>query len=106
MSSKRRQEGYLLIDHRNSPGMPLVPGGTVFESATITCCHCQTVVILNPDRTRPRGYCQKCDHYICDNPVCHLECRPFKALADRVQTAAITTVADQNQAFFHLNKGD
>ena len=40
--------------------------GGLFESATITCSHCQRVVILNPERNRDRAYCPKCDHYLCD----------------------------------------
>lgn len=101
MSSLRRHEGYLLIDHRDSPGVsaelarPIgapVVGSTMFESATITCSHCQTVVILNPDRSRERGYCRKCDHYICDKctriMAQTLECRPFKQILDEAEKAA------------------
>lgn len=95
--SKRQGEGYLLIDHRNSPGVPAEmahatglpvslsgPGG-VFESATKMCAHCNAIVVLNPDRKRPRGYCAKCDAYVCDNPACGLECRPFKRLIDELK---------------------
>lgn len=93
---KPRREGYLLIDNRNSPGVtpefvhasgqpaPVVMAGETFESATVTCAHCNTIVILNPDRTRPRNYCPKCDQYICDSPVCGLECNPFARLIDNL----------------------
>ena len=71
--SKRDQEGYLMIDHRNSPGFSCDEVGTtalgpgkLYESATFTCSHCQRVVVINPSRTRERGYCPKCDHYVCD----------------------------------------
>ena len=78
MSSKRRHEGYLLVDHRASPGIPehlaRAAGrdpkqsgeGKVYESALIQCEHCRNSVVLNADRQRPRAYCQPCDHYICD----------------------------------------
>lgn len=78
MTSKRRHEGYLLIDNRNNEGVPdellmtmPVPlpkgaGRGVFEAPTITCSHCQAIVIMNPLRNRERAYCPKCDHYICD----------------------------------------
>ena len=94
MSFKRRLEGYLLIDNRNSPGVsaefihqsgvdaPIVPAGTLFESATITCSHCQAIVVLNPNRTRERGYCAKCDHYVCDSPACNRECVPFQRILE------------------------
>lgn len=90
-TSKRRAEGYLLIDHRHSPGIteadlltvPLVRRAEfqvttgLFESPTIRCCHCGTMVVINPSRTRARGYCALCDHYICDSPICHAACTPF-----------------------------
>src|SRR6266536_2801528 len=74
-----KHEGYLLIDHRASPGLPedvarrngLDPRrtgeGKVFEAATLTCAHCKTVVIINPGRTRERAHCFRCSAYICDN---------------------------------------
>jgi predicted RNA-binding Zn-ribbon protein involved in translation (DUF1610 family) len=60
-------EGYLMIDHRASPGTELVPEGILFETATMHCAHCGTVVIINPNRTRDRAWCVSCDKYICDN---------------------------------------
>jgi hypothetical protein len=63
--SQRSYEGYLLIDHRASPGTPSVPEGQVFESALHVCHHCQRNVILNPDRSVPLGRCPKCARYIC-----------------------------------------
>jgi hypothetical protein len=80
--SKRSHEGYLLIDNRTA-------GGVLLESATITCSHCQCVVVLNPDRSRSRGYCPKCDHYVCDG--CEAvrgasgECRPFERIIAETQ---------------------
>ena len=80
--SKRSHEGYICIDHKESPGftdqdaktvarvslMPFLGRGKKFEAATDTCAHCIAgkVVIRNPLRTRPRGHCTKCDHFICD----------------------------------------
>lgn len=69
--------GYLQIDHRESPGVKPedvahVPGleaigaGQHFETGTLTCKHCASVIVLNPLRKRPRAYCPKCDAYICD----------------------------------------
>ena len=77
MKSLRHLEGELLIDHRDSPGiseeaevaMGLSPGSTAgvrFECATATCRHCQRVIMLRPDRSRERGFCRGCNHYICD----------------------------------------
>lgn len=91
---KNRREGYLLIDNRYGPGVsaefihasglpaPIVGPGVTFESATVTCCHCNAVVVLNPNRTRPRGYCASCDQYVCDSPACGLECHPFQRKLD------------------------
>lgn len=86
MSSHRRREGYLLVDHRAT-------GEGLYESATVTCSHCHAVVVLNPDRTREREYCAGCDRYICDG--CGAEykrtrtCTPFNRVLDLAQAAAI-----------------
>lgn len=74
-----QREGYLLFDHRASPGLPedfaramgmdpaLAKEGKVFEAATLTCAHCKTVVMKNPYRLRERSACMKCGgKYICD----------------------------------------
>jgi hypothetical protein len=76
VKSKRSREGYLEIDHTFSPGVPdeltkplgliTAPAGTKLESATVCCNHCNKIVVLNPNRSRPRGYCANCDSYICD----------------------------------------
>jgi hypothetical protein len=78
MSSLKRHEGYLLIDHRASPGVPaeiarkagfdpkFLAKGKILESATITCAHCLGTVVKHPMRIRERGYCSQCDKYLCD----------------------------------------
>lgn len=72
-------EGYLMIDHRASPGVPeeiarsvgmdpaLVKEGSMLEMTTMTCCHCKVAVQMNPMRLRARESCRKCGgKYICD----------------------------------------
>jgi hypothetical protein len=78
MTSLKRFDGYLMIDHRASPGVPediarktgfdpkMLAEGKLLESATITCAHCLGVVVKHPMRIRPRGYCPQCDRYLCD----------------------------------------
>ena len=95
-----RKEGYLTIDHRASPGLTQsqalwmgldpkqVGEGKFMEAGTLTCCHCNSVVILNPLRIRERGHCRKCDAYICDNPACHVECKPFLVKLDELELSA------------------
>jgi hypothetical protein len=110
VNSKKSHEGYMLIDHSASPGLsdevcvsqglPSGAGKAVFETATFTCSHCEAVVVKHPFRERARGYCRKCDHYICD--VCEAkrvasagECYPFKAMvADMLEEAdkAVTAI--------------
>ncbi len=75
--------GYLVIDHRASPGMSPdlarasgfdpreVSEGKILEGSTLTCCHCKTTVFKNPLRTRARESCYQCNHYICD--FCHAD---------------------------------
>lgn len=93
MLTKRSLEGYLLIDHRNAPGAGPVPAGATFESATVTCSHCHRVVVLNPDRSRERHHCRRCDHYICDQCAAAGDCRPMVAELDRLQEQAFRDVA-------------
>jgi|SRR6516164_7582938 hypothetical protein len=82
MTSERRHEGYIIIDHSASPGLPedvaraagidpkFAGEGKVFETASLTCSHCRCVVLKNPLRQRERHICMKCGgHYICD--LCH-----------------------------------
>lgn len=71
--------GYLMVDHRASPGIPpdiaqqlgMDPyhcqEGKVLETKTFTCTHCKSVVVPNLNRVRPREKCIKCSgKYICD----------------------------------------
>jgi hypothetical protein len=98
MFSKRELEGYLLVDHRlgegitpeeaSKAGKDTIPvgRGVMFQSPTINCSHCSKLVVLNPDRSRSRGYCPKCDRYVCDQceaiRVQTGVCRPFKKVID------------------------
>lgn len=102
MSSKFTKEGYLFLDHRDSPGlndetmlragMPVGAGHGVFEAPTFTCSHCTRVVIMNPNRRRDRAYCSKCDRYICDDCGAAMAvsgvCKPFRQIVEEVQEAA------------------
>lgn len=80
----KTREGYLMIDHRASPGIPediarqvgmdpkYAGEGKLLEAATLTCNHCKCVLMKNPLRVRERAACVKCGgHYICD--ICHAE---------------------------------
>jgi hypothetical protein len=78
MFSKKELEGYLKIDHRlgegitpqeaSQAGRGTIPvgRGMLLETATYRCNHCTRQIVKNPLRERERGYCPKCDHYICD----------------------------------------
>jgi hypothetical protein len=102
--TRKSREGYLLIDNSHAPpmsveeacatGKPVIGAGVrgVFETAFITCSHCQGTVILNPDRTRERAWCYKCDHYICDACAVQMaagrDCTPMrKILNDAYESA-------------------
>ena len=104
--SKRRHEGVIIVDHRFSPGltdetiyktntwsnakMPIGSGQGMLEMATFSCSHCPNVVYIHPLRNRPRGYCRKCDHYVCDS--CEAKramdggmCKTYKQQCDELQ---------------------
>ena len=102
MSSKRAREGYLCVDHRWSPGLTddvaaahdmLGFNRALYESAVARCNHCEAQVVLNPKRTRERGYCRRCDSYLCD--ACELErtrtlvCVPFEKKVEQMLKAAV-----------------
>lgn len=86
MRTQRTGEGYLLIDHRASPGTGKVPEGTIFEAPTFTCGHCGGVVVMNPARRRERAFCSRCACTLCDGcgAVRHLTlaCEPAAAKLD------------------------
>src|SRR5690349_11557141 len=75
-----QRRGYLMKDERAA-------GGKLQEFATETCCHCNRIVILNPLRQRERGYCRKCDAYICDNGGCRVNCIPMQRVIDMAALA-------------------
>lgn len=106
MFSKRELEGYLEINHIDSPGISAeeaakagnatlaVPGGMKFQRATINCACCQVLVVLEPTRTRGRGYCPSADRYVCD--LCESArvqrgtcCGTFNKLIDNIIEKAI-----------------
>lgn len=79
MAVMAKREGYLLVDHSASPGLPdnvaraagydplLCREGKKFETATLTCKHCKLTMVKNMWRTRERANCYKCGcAYICD----------------------------------------
>lgn len=107
--SKRSLEGYVRVDHRDSPGFNCeemakgartvlaghIGTGQMFEGATNSCSHCSRVVIKNPDRVRARGYCPKCDAFVCD--WCE---------AERVRTGECLPMSKRIDQFLeHATKG-
>lgn len=101
MKSKRSHEGVLIMDHRSmdgvpeditrKQGLPVGSGQGLFEAPTFTCSHCPRVVVMNPNRTRERAYCGKCDHYICDRCGAIMavtkECKTYKEVLEDIQEA-------------------
>ena len=99
-TSKRKYEGLLVIDHRESPGItpeqargfgPAVGKGEFLETPTYNCVHCQRVVVMNPLRTRARVCCQKCDDYVCD------ECEAARVLNPDILHRSFTQVMEDAQ---------
>ena len=96
MRSKRSREGYLYISPGEGPTLSLEEAAKtgkdiagagrrgLFESATVRCSHCHSIVVLNPERSRPRNWCSKCDSYICDSPGCNAGCLPMDKVFDFV----------------------
>jgi hypothetical protein len=81
--TKKSREGYIFLDHRNSPGLPedialeagfdpaLCVSGQQMEVASLTCAHCGRVTPKSVYKGREYAECIKCDHYVCN--VCAVE---------------------------------
>jgi hypothetical protein len=104
MFSMRELEGYVRIDHRESPGftpeeaaraglagLP-VGRGQLCEVPVANCVYCHAHVRLNPLRTRDRGYCPKYHGYVCDRcevkRVLGQDMKPWKQIVDEFIDAA------------------
>lgn len=91
MNPRPKYFGYLVVDHRNSPGIPGMP--KLFEADTQHCNHCHVPVVLNPYRKRERFICPQCDWFCCD--ICAIGykangvCKPFNLVAEEVQSGKI-----------------
>lgn len=98
--SRRDLEGYMEIDHRDSPGLPglarkwglPIGRGQRFQAPTRTCSHCQAQIVI-ADRTQELHRCSKCDKNLC--PRCNLEfvltgiCYPWAKRMEDVLNKAI-----------------
>lgn len=104
--SQRRFEGYVLVDHSDSPGLsdaemafmgddlPPGAGRIKFEAPNFICPHCTKGVIMNPDRKRERAVCHGCEgRYLCDQcgAVAKVSNRhyPFAQVVDEVLEAVV-----------------
>lgn len=100
----------MYIDNRGTPGVddetmvrlgyPAGAGRGVYESATYTCGHCNAIVVIEPKRTRERGYCRHCSQRICDPCVAlkalTLECKTMARTIDETLEAAAKQVDSTN----------
>ena len=105
----KQREGWLLVDNRHAAvpmeviaasGQRNVVGGSarLLEVATLTCSHCQTQLIRNPERMRDRAWCSRCDKYVCDGckyivdktGVCVPMAKFIEDEATRIERALIT----------------
>jgi hypothetical protein len=107
MTTQRSREGFVMLDHRHSPGVPDaiviaagLPAGAghgLFKSATYKCNHCQAIVVLNPKRTRERAFCTGCNSPICDGcgvrRAAGLTCKPYKQVMDEIQERAVRSAS-------------
>lgn len=94
MSSLKRHDGEMETSHFG-PGIGRYSDDKVVREPTLSCRHCGGCVVLNPDRTRERGYCRLCDRYICDHcKIASLQSdyvhRTFSDLADLVMSGKYT----------------
>jgi hypothetical protein len=90
--SLKRFDGEVEIHQPLGLENPALPRAAVVRFASYTCNHCNRVVMLNPQRTRDREWCSRCNRYICDGCGAVLaktgECMPMAKLVAKVQRAA------------------
>ena len=111
--SKRSLEGYMMVDHRQGPGLsddflhnlrkifpeqsilPYGQGRGLFEAPLLRCSHCQKQIIMNPARNlavHPREICHGCGRYICDRCTVlkkiGVQCKPIERVIDEVLAEA------------------
>lgn len=77
-----RRSGYLTI---TDPGRP-----KLVEVDTVTCAHCQRVILLNEqDGTKkpPPAHCLRCDHAVCESERCNSirGCTPFEKKLEAIE---------------------
>lgn len=107
-----KQMGYLMVDHRASPGLPediarlcgydpkLSGEGKVYEADTLSCSICKGTVVKNIFRTRERHSCKVTGRYICDG------CAYLQSLPDYVYVPFEKVVDNlKNQAALGSPKG-
>ena len=101
MTSKRDHAGWLMLDHRDSPGFSeaemrkanprLKPtaGKGLYETNVVHCRHCQKGLIVHPLLMADLPYCHLCDAYICESCKVTMAASgqhmPFDKLADLIQ---------------------
>jgi hypothetical protein len=62
------------------------PDAPTVERSTITCCHCQHVVIIAPGAAAADvgGFCRLCFKHTC-GPCADKPCTPFEAKLERME---------------------
>jgi hypothetical protein len=76
----KNQMGVLTFQGSDIDGRPIKGQA---EYHTYTCGHCSNIVVMRPDRVKPREMCFSCGKWICGkSEVCAKFCTPLVALAD------------------------
>jgi hypothetical protein len=77
-AGRRRPGGYGHWFNGNAPDI---------ERDSITCCHCNSVVFVEPLQPAEdvTGWCMRCMRFICLNCAAHGECVPFEKRLDQME---------------------
>lgn len=76
----RRREGW--VWHHQAFDLEDGTKSGTWEFRAFNCCHCQRFVLMNPERTRDRHLCHRCNLYTCDSVGCVLDCNPAEESAE------------------------
>jgi hypothetical protein len=63
------------------------PGKKTVERDTITCGHCNSIVIVKPgqDPATMGGFCLRCMKHTCNKQACNANCTPFMKKIEKAE---------------------
>ena len=69
------------------------------DGETVSCCHCQIVMMIRPGSGIKRGFCFRCNAVTCGKKGCMVKCVPFeRAIEEMEARGRLLAYVDEQQA--------